>query len=64
MPDVFVAADTTQATQTGGMTYASKQLFTAYVIDRLQPALIGKYAYGRWLSLSMTSLISAEYRPA
>lgn len=41
MPDVFVAADTTQNTQLVD-DLASNQLFTAYVIDRLQPVL-GKY---------------------
>lgn len=41
MPDVFVPADTTQNTQLVD-DLASNQLFTAYVIDRLQP-VISKY---------------------
>jgi carboxyl-terminal processing protease len=42
MPDVFVAADTTQATQILA-DISDKQLFTAYIIDRMQPTL-NKYA--------------------
>ena len=38
MPDVFVAADTSQNTQLIN-DLAGNQLFTAYVIDRLQPVL-------------------------
>lgn len=38
MPDVFVPADTTRNTQLLG-DLAEKQLFSAYVIDRLQPTL-------------------------
>ncbi|MEB0248582.1 MULTISPECIES: S41 family peptidase [unclassified Mucilaginibacter] len=38
MPDVFVPADTAQNTQLVGQL-AQNQLFTAYIIDRLQPAL-------------------------
>lgn len=41
MPDVFVPADTTQNTQLVD-DLAGNQLFTAYVIDRLQP-VISKY---------------------
>jgi carboxyl-terminal processing protease len=41
MPDVFVPADTTQNTQLVD-NLAGNQLFTAYVIDRLQP-VISKY---------------------
>ncbi|MBB5397093.1 S41 family peptidase [Mucilaginibacter sp. AK015] len=42
MPDVFVPADTTENTQLVE-DLADNQLFTAYVIDRLQP-VIAKYA--------------------
>jgi carboxyl-terminal processing protease len=42
MPDVFVPADTSQNTQLVE-DLAGNQLFTAYVIDRLQPVL-NKYA--------------------
>jgi carboxyl-terminal processing protease len=38
MPDIFVSADTTQNTQLVD-DLASNQLFTAYVIDRLQPVI-------------------------
>ncbi|RYU87354.1 S41 family peptidase [Mucilaginibacter terrigena] len=42
MPDIFVPADTTQNTQLIE-DLADNQLFTAYVIDRLQP-MMNKYA--------------------
>lgn len=42
MPDIFVPADTTQNTRLIH-NLNNRQLFTAYVIDRLQPAL-NKYA--------------------
>jgi len=42
MPDIFVPEDTTQYTYTIDQL-SNRQLFTAYVIDRLQPAL-NKYA--------------------
>ena len=38
MPDIFVAADTAQNTPLIG-ELGNQQLFTAYVIDRMQPAL-------------------------
>ncbi len=41
MPDVFVPADTTQNTQVL-QSLSEQQLFTAYVIDKMQP-LINKY---------------------
>ena len=42
MPDIFVPADTTANTHTCA-ELSRQQLFTAYVIDRLQPVL-NKYA--------------------
>jgi carboxyl-terminal processing protease len=44
MPDVFVPADTSQNTLVV-QHLNDQQLFTAYVIDRMQP-LLGKYATG------------------
>ncbi|SEP35756.1 S41 family peptidase [Mucilaginibacter sp. OK283] len=44
MPDVFVPADTTQNTQVV-QNLGEQQLFSAYVIDKMQP-LLGKYANG------------------
>ncbi len=41
MPDVFVSADTTQNTQVL-QSLSEYQLFSAYIIDKMQPAL-GKY---------------------